>query len=433
MELRDIAEAEAYLDGFINRERTGSFDYERLGLERIRALCAEIGNPEAKLPCVHITGSKGKGTTAYATEALLRAAGLRVGTYTSPHLVSWRERFRIDGEPVSAATLVRVLSAMLPATERLRSDPELCPSFFDVTTALALALFRDACVDVGVIEVGIGGRIDSTNVVASRVSVLTCVQLEHTDKLGDTLEAIAREKVGILRPGVPFLHGPLDPEAYGAVAARAVAEDAPLEAVAARVLEAGTEGLRLALDDGRELGSPVLGRHQVHNLALAVRAAERFLGRELAAEELGALDRLQLPARVERLGDLILDSAHSPDSARALRRALLESWPGRSWVWVASIARDKDAAGLLAELAEPVRACVLTRSEPTRSIDPAELEPLAWACGIEIVECEPNPHAALARARALAAPGEGIVVAGSVYLAGLLRPELVRAAEAATR
>lgn len=433
MDLRTLADAERYLDGFINRERLQGFDYERLGLERIRALLAELGHPEAKLPCVHIAGSKGKGSTALAAEALLLGAGRRVGTYTSPHLVSWRERFRIDGEPVGEALLLRVLGGIAPASERLRRDPRLRPSFFDVTTALALALFREADVEVGVIEVGLGGRIDSTNVVSSRVSVLTSVQLEHTDKLGTTLEAIAREKVGILRPGIPFLHGPLESEAHGAVAARAVAEDAPLEEVRARVLETGPDGLRIALPDGREVSTAVLGPHQAHNLALAVRAAESFLGRSLDAGELGALGRLRLPARVERFGDVVLDSAHSPDSARALRRALEGSWPERPWLLVTSVARDKDAAGILCELAEPTRACVLTRSEPTRSLDPAELEPLAWAAGIAQVEVVADARAALARARELARPGELLVVTGSTYLAGALRPALAAAGAGAAR
>ena len=231
--LETLADAERYLDGFVNQERAVSFDYERFGLARIRALLDRIGNPERQLPCIHITGSKGKGTTALASEALLIASGLRTGTYTSPHLEAWRERFRIDGSWVEEQRLVSVLGSMLPALEELRRDRELAPSFFDVSTGLALALFRDAGVDAAVIEVGLGGRIDSTNVVASRVSVLTAVQLEHTETLGETRELIAREKVGIARPGMPFLHGPLSPDAHGVVAARAVIDDFLLEEVRA--------------------------------------------------------------------------------------------------------------------------------------------------------------------------------------------------------
>lgn len=432
MTIRTLVDAERYLDGFLNLERQASFDYEELGLGRIQALLDEIGHPEAKLPAIHVTGSKGKGSTALAAEALLRAAGLRVGTYTSPHLESWRERFRLDGHPVSEHELVRVLGAMRPALERLRRDPRLRPSFFDVTTALAFAIFRDAGAEAVVIEVGIGGRIDSTNVAHSRVSVLTCVQLEHTDKLGTTLEAIAREKAGIMRPGLPFLHGPLDPEALAPLVARAVADDALLEEVRPLRVDQDESGLEIQLADGRELRAPILGRHQGTNLALAVRAVETFLERPLEPAELAGLERLQLPARIERIGDVVVDSAHSPDSCRELRRTLESLYPGRAWVLVASLSKDKDASGVFAELAVATRACVLTHAEPLRSHAPVDLEPLAWAAGIESVEIVTEPRAALERARQLARPGELVVVAGSMYLAGRVVGELREAAARAT-
>src|SRR5262245_37458311 len=173
MELATLSDAERYLDGLINREKKTQYDYERLGLGPIRALLAAIGHPERGLACVHVAGSKGKGTTTLASECLLRAAGVRVGTYPSPHLESWRERFRIDGAPVGESELVAGLREIQPAIERLRADPELCPSFFDATTALALHLFHRAGVEAGAIEVGLGGRLDSTNAVAARVSVVT--------------------------------------------------------------------------------------------------------------------------------------------------------------------------------------------------------------------------------------------------------------------
>jgi len=419
-----LEEAERYLDGFVNLERQASFDYARLGLGRIRALLAAIGDPHAGLSCIHIAGSKGKGTTAFACEALLRAAGRLVGAYTKPHLETWRERFRLDGELVGEAALIDALGRMQPALERLRADPELRPSFFDVATALALLIFREAAVDVAVIEVGIGGRLDSTNVVDSKVSVLTSVQLEHTDKLGPTLEAIAGEKAGIARKGVPFLHAPLDPEAWGALAAKAVDADAPLEEVRGRAVAATDAGVDVLLPDGRRVFAALRGAHQAPNVALAVAAVESFLGRELAPAELAALARLHVPARIERFGDVILDCAHTPDSLRALRETLAALEPGRRWVLVASLARDKDAAGIFSAIGDAARACVLTRGEPVRAADPEELAPLAWASGIETVETVESPRAALARARELARPGELVVIAGSLYLAGALRGEL---------
>ncbi len=429
MELQTLSDAERYLDGLINREKKTQYDYERLGLAPIRALLAAIGSPERGLPCVHVAGSKGKGTVTLATECLLRAAGLRVGAYTSPHLVSWRERFRIDGELVAEHVLVAALREMQPEIERLRGDPDLCPSFFDVSTALALALFRAAGVDVAAIEVGIGGRLDSTNAVESRVSIVTTIQLEHTDKLGKTLEAIAREKAGIFRPDVPALHGDLDPEAWGAIAAHGIGVGAPLEGVVAQDVHSSASGISFRLEDGRRVESRVLGAHQAGNLALAIRAAEIFLDRALGAEELASLGALELPARLERFGDVILDSAHTPDSARALRETVQALWPGRRFGLVLCLSRDKDAAGIVAELADVTRLCVATAVEPQRSLDSDALAALAWAGGIPDVEVAHSPLAALALARRRIGPGEGILIAGSIFLAGALREHLL--AEAA--
>jgi dihydrofolate synthase/folylpolyglutamate synthase len=417
--IRDASDAERYLESFIDHERTATLDYPRLGLERIAALLERLDHPERSLPSIHIAGSKGKGTVALTAEALLRAAGRRVGTYTSPHLVRWQERFRVAGQSVTPAELVAAVCKLQPVLEDLRADPALRPSFFDVSTALAFWLFRELGVDAGVVEVGLGGRLDSTNLTASRVSVLTTVQLEHTDKLGNTLAEIAAEKAGILRRGVPFLHGPLDPEALGALWARSSAEDADLEEVRARCLEMGADGQRIALDDGRELWASVIGRHQAVNLALAVRAVERYLGRALQPLELESLGRLRLPARLELVEPaLLIDTAHTPDSASALCATLRELWPGRSCVLLLSVSRDKDAASIASALAPIARSCVVTRAEPRRSLAPEELEPLVWAAGVDAVECEEDPARAFARARELVAEGELLVVTGSVYLAG---------------
>ena len=428
MEIHTLSDAERYLDGFINRERVADFDYEKLGLARIRGLLAAIGHPEAGLPCVHITGSKGKGSVALSAEALLRAAGRRVGTYTSPHLETWRERFRIDGEMVSVEGLLTSLRRIQPVVDRVREDPETRPSFFDVTTALAFEIFRDAGIDAGVIEVGIGGRLDSTNVVDSRVCVLTAVQLEHTDKLGDSVEKIALEKAGIFRKEIPVVHGPLPAEAWGALLARSVAEDAPLEEVEACAVEATAAGQRFELPDGRRVETGVLGAHQATNLAIAVRACDHFLGRDLDAGELRSLARLRLPARVECMGPLVLDSAHTPDSARALRETLEGRWPGRRWVLGLAISRDKDAAGILRELAGPTRSCVLTRAEPLRSADTDELRALAEALGVRDVVVCPDPLAALDRVRELRAADELGVLTGSIYFAGAIRGKLLEGA-----
>jgi dihydrofolate synthase/folylpolyglutamate synthase len=424
--IRSLDDAEAYLEGLINLERRVDFDYEALGLARIRALLAAIGDPQRGLPCVHVAGSKGKGATTLAVHRLLGAAGVRCGAFTSPHLESWRERFLIEAAPVASDALVDGLVSIQPAIERLRRDAQLCPSFFDASTALALALFRRHRLGAAAIEVGLGGRLDSTNIVESKVSVITSIQLEHTDKLGGTLAAIAGEKAGILRPGIPVVCGPLEPSAAAVVQARARELDAPLLEPRAQQVQLDESGIRFSLPDGRSVRASVLGVHQATNLALAIGACEVFLGRPLTAAELGALDALVLPGRIERFGDVILDCAHTPDSVRALCETLERLWPGRSRVLGISVSRDKDVAAVVEALAGPTRVAVATQAEPLRSLPASTLAGKLAAAGIETVESVARPLDALARLRSLARPDELIVLVGSVYLAGAVRGALVR-------
>ena len=209
-----LAAAEAWLEGLINLERSpAALRQARLSLAPVQSLLARIGEPQRGLHVLHIAGSKGKGSTALLCEALLRAAGVSTGTFTSPHLERWTERFRIDGREVPEDALAATIGELRPHVEALRGSPEP-PSFFDVITAAAFQLFSAARVDVAIVEVGLGGRLDSTNVVEPAVCCITSIELEHTDKLGDTLAAIAGEKAGIAKPHVPLVVGPLPAEAF---------------------------------------------------------------------------------------------------------------------------------------------------------------------------------------------------------------------------
>jgi dihydrofolate synthase/folylpolyglutamate synthase len=230
-----LAEAEAWLEGLINLERSpAELRRARLSLAPVQSLLARIAEPQRGLHVLHIAGSKGKGSTALLSEALLRAAGLSTGTFTSPHLERWTERFRIDGREVPGDALGAAIGALRPHVDALRSSSEP-PSFFDVTTAAAFQLFAEARVDVAILEVGLGGRLDSTNVVTPAVSCITSIELEHTDKLGDTLAAIAGEKAGIAKRGVPLVTGALPAEAAEVV---------------------GVEEYAGAIEDGRWTGCP---------------------------------------------------------------------------------------------------------------------------------------------------------------------------------
>jgi dihydrofolate synthase/folylpolyglutamate synthase len=432
---RALADAAAYLEGLINLEKERAPLRDRLSLAPIRALLDRLGAPERGLDALHIAGSKGKGSTALFAESVLRAAGVRVGTFTSPHLERWTERFRVDGEEVAPEQLARAVQTLRPHVDALRGEGgAVVPSFFDATTAAALLLFRDLRVDCAVLEVGLGGRLDSTNAVTPAVCCITSIELEHTDLLGDTIAAIAAEKAGILKPAVPAVCGDLPSEALGVVERRAAELGCPLARIGREIeLEvdvAAPDATRLRYREGElefaaELRVP--GAHQAANAALAVAAVRRVLASKgtaaLAAAARAGLAAAQLPARVEILARapwIVVDSAHTGASARALAEVLA---PLSAPVdFVLSISAGKDTGAILAALLPLARSLTLTRAEPVRSLDPAEIAAAARAVSPEIpLRVVPNPHLALRAAREALAPDAVLCATGSVYLAGIAR------------
>jgi dihydrofolate synthase / folylpolyglutamate synthase len=337
------------------------------GLDRIRALLAELGDPQRRYPAVHVVGTNGKSTTTRLTEALLADAGLAVGAYFSPHVRSWSERIRVRGEE---ADFEGAVAAVRGPAERLGATQ------FEALTAAALTAFVDAEVDVAVVEAGLGGRHDATNVLDTRVVVLTNVALEHTDVLGDTREAIAAEKLAVVRPGAVVVLGEPEWEEL------ALANGAVRVEVTAR-----------------------------SNLALAVAAAEAFLARPVDAAAAGGVE---LPGRLERRGERpleIWDGAHN----LAGIGYLLPRLPDREFVVVASILDDKRPALMLEALSVLGDTIVATESENARSLPAAALAAEA-APFFATVVAEPDPRAA--RTLALAAAGEdgAVLVTGSLYL-----------------
>jgi dihydrofolate synthase/folylpolyglutamate synthase len=431
-----LEQAEAYLQGLINLERAPSYAGARLSLAPIEALLARLGNPERGLRVLHVAGSKGKGSTALLSEALLGAAGLRVGTFTSPHLERWTERFRIDGREIDGDRLAGAVDRLRPALEALRDGPEP-PSFFDATTAAALLLFAEERVDVAILEVGLGGRLDSTNVVTPAVTCITSIELEHTEKLGSTLAAIAGEKAGIAKPDAPLVTGALAPEAAAVAAQRARAVGAPLarlgEEFSARVLSETLDGSRVRFEEGAfgcefSLGAP--GAHQAANAALALACARRLgvaSDEALARAAERAFAAPHLPARIEivsRAPWIVIDGAHTEDSAKALARVLVQI-PRRSAHLVVSISAGKALAAICAALAPHADRVTVTRAEPVRSLTPAEVaeafRAVSPALDLRIV---PNPHLALRAARDSLAPADLLIATGSFYLAGIARSVL---------
>ena len=434
-----LEQAAAWLEGLINVERLPELPYSRLGLDPIEHLLARVGEPQRDLCVIHIAGSKGKGSTALFAEAILRAAGERVGTFTSPHLERWTERFRIGGEEVSEDALASVLERLRPHAEALAKEaPGKAPTFFDVITAAAFLLFRDASIDCAVLEVGLGGRLDSTNVVDPAVACITTIELEHTDRLGSTHAAIAGEKAGILKRGRPAVIGELPAEARSVVEARAQELGVPLDRLgrelSAEVTSSDSSGVRVRLRDGKlevETKLSTLGVHQAANAALALacvrRAAPHWSDEALARAARAGLAAAQLPGRVELLGRrpwLVVDGAHTTESARALACALGTLARRRSRL-VLSVSGGKNLAGILAAVLPCFDEIFVTRADSLRSLDPSQVAgAIRTAGGSAAVHAVPNPFMALRAAREGLSQDDLLCATGSLYLAGIARKVL---------
>lgn len=395
----------------------------RPGLDRMTALLSALGHPERAFPAVHVAGTNGKGSTASLAAAVLTASGRRTGLHTSPHLVHVEERMRVDGAPAPAAWLDA-------AVERLPLD-DVRPSFFEATVALALAYFADEGVDVAVVEVGLGGRLDATGVVRSAVSVVTHVGLDHTDLLGGTLPEIAREKAGIARPGVPLLHavtgepGSPGQAAGAAVEAEAARRGAPTEDIRttcrAERLPDGRLALTTPVRDYGALRLALPGAHQAWNAALAVRAAE-IAAPDLAPEavEAGLAGVVRL-AGLRGRGEthpsdsrVVLDVAHNADGWDAALAAVRVP-PGGRLHAVVGVMADKDADALAARLAASG-----ARVWPVALPGPRALPAEALAAVLAAADAAPpmSVEDALARARAEAGDADRILVTGSFVTVG---------------
>jgi dihydrofolate synthase / folylpolyglutamate synthase len=386
----------------------------RFGLDRMRRLMVALDHPEWKFRSIHVVGTNGKSSTARMIAAILEAHGVRTGTYLSPHLVSFAERVRVGDEDVPtadfAAAVQRAARAAALVDRTLDSDDRVTQ--FEALTAAAYSELARRGVEVAVIEAGLGGRYDATNVIPSEVQVLTNVGLEHTRWLGPTITDIAREKLAVVQDGATLVVGELHADAEREAVAAA-------ERHAARLVHAPSTV---------EVPLPA---YQRRNFALARAAAEAYLGQlDEDAVQRAALN-LTVPGRLQRIGErplTLLDGAHNPDGAAALAEALAEL--GDRWTVLLSILDDKDAAGMLRALLPSAERVILTRTSNPRALSPATLQSLArQIAGAELeLAVEPDPRRALDRAREQAGPDGRVVATGSIYLvADLLRPPGARA------
>jgi dihydrofolate synthase/folylpolyglutamate synthase len=393
----------------------------KFGLERTRELLDALGNPHDRLRVLHVGGTNGKGSVCATLETLLRGSGMRVGKYTSPHLVDFRERILVDGRPIPEQGVVDFIGRWTPLCERLGA------TFFEATTAMAFDHFARARVDVAVVEVGLGGRLDSTNVVTPIVAGVVSIGMDHMEYLGDTLESIAREKAGIFKPGVPAVIGERDAtvrgwlaehaRAAGAAPVRVVAEESTISDVV--VGEDGTAFTLTGPGGERRLRMPLVGEHQAANAALALTMLDAAGTPFAPAIDRGAaaLATVRLPGRFQRRGRFIFDVAHNADGAAVLARTLRAVSPPRPVAALLSVLGDKDWRLMMVELASVVDCFVLTRA-PTAPASRAwnTGEALAFAAerGWAAV-AEEDFGGALARAEAL---GATVLVTGSFHTAG---------------
>src|SRR3984957_10480320 len=429
----------------------------KFDLEHMRVLLAELGHPEGRFASVLIAGTNGKGSTAATLASILRASGIKTGLYTSPHLLRMNERIRVNGAEIGDDEFAGLHKKVDSVAEGLVERGELPwhPSFFEMMTAIAFEYFAQERVELAVLEVGMGGRLDATNVVEPLVSVITDISLDHQKFLGDTVAEIAREKVGIIRPGGVVVTLPQLPEAndvignavmeLGARAVNAVpyvppvspgsgeyfrTTSKPFNAENAEVAEKDRVGhlYRYPLEVmGREIlvETSLVGRHQLRNVALAIAAAVelsvRFSGITAETIERG-IRETRWPGRFQQVAvpgwpEIVLDVAHNPAGAWALRSALSERYPDRRLIFVFGAMRDKAIAEMTEILFPLAESVVVTRAENPRWALVEEIRAAAARTSVEMVSAA-DVEAALAAAKMLAGPDAVVVITGSIYLVG---------------
>jgi dihydrofolate synthase/folylpolyglutamate synthase len=393
----------------------------KFGLETIRAVLEALGNPHEALRFVHVAGTNGKGSTCAMIESALRVAGYRTGLYTSPHLIEPTERIRIQGVQVSREEFAAAFDAVHAAAERLFSAGRIehHPTYFETVTAMGFLLFRDRGVERVVLEVGLGGRLDATNVVTPDLCVITPIDYDHESWLGNTIEAIAFEKAGILKPGVPAVSAYQRLEAEAVLRRRSEDVGCPLLlSESSAEFEATPRGSTIHWE-GLTLRCPLAGLHQIENTITAARAL-RELGVPPEAIEIG-IAQTRWPGRLEfvaRSPDIILDGAHNPAGVRALADYIRRFHHGRKVWLIYGTMRDKSVGEIADTLFPLAQELILTAPSSARSLDPASLLPLA---GHSHACTAPDLKAALRMARDGAAPEDVIFISGSLFLVGEAR------------
>ncbi len=441
--------AVAYLDSLLKWHTARPAGYDpQVHLSRERMLLRRWGDPQRAYPVAHITGTSGKGSTSTMLASILRAAGHHVGLHTSPYLQAYTEKIRLDESYLTIPELSALVGELREhATAMEVEGVHGPPSYFEATVGIALTAFARHGMDVAVVEVGIGGRHDSTNVLMPDVAVITNVGFDHTGILGHTLPDIAYQKAGIIKPGVPAVTATTVPDALAVIRYEAAAwgapltlvrvdePDAPPDAFRATIHALGPDGATFTLRHGdwqlEDARIQMLGAHQVTNAATAVAAARVLDARGITVPDdaiRSGLERAFFPGRLEvmqrgpGIPTVVIDGAHNPDKARSLVAALRALFPGKRVVLVLGMVADKDTAAVL-EILAPIAGAVVTTQAPilNRAVTPAaDLAAHIRARGVPAV-AEPDPEAAVVAAFDQAGPNDLVCITGSLYLVGAVR------------
>jgi dihydrofolate synthase/folylpolyglutamate synthase len=423
-----------YLSSLADFERLRIVRYNstNFDLERMRTLLKRLGNPHDSFKSVHVAGTKGKGSTCAMIAAMLQACGYKVGLYTSPHLTDVRERIQINGEMIPQSEFGRLARLAEPIVERIRPRP----TYFDVLTAIAFKYFADQEIDIAVIETGLGGRLDSTNVIKPEVTAITSISKDHMAQLGGTLAKIAEEKAGIFKPGIPAVSVQQDPEADVVLKRIALKNGTTLD-VTGQTIEfsyrfesSRMQGphnrvcLTTALSKFEHLAVPLLGEHQAINCGLALSVIDRLKSRGFNISDAKAMEglaRTSIPGRMEMLNQtprVVVDGAHNAASLDAMLRAIGQHIPYDSMVIIFGCCADKDVPGMLERIAAGADKVIFTRVNNIRSSDPNELA----ACYVEqygkMAQVAETLDDALAIANRAVTKEDLICISGSFYLVG---------------
>ncbi|HEX77408.1 MAG TPA: bifunctional folylpolyglutamate synthase/dihydrofolate synthase [Dehalococcoidia bacterium] len=427
----DYRAAVDFILSLTDYERTPpAYTAENYDLRRMEELLAPLGDVHKGIKAVHIAGTKGKGSTAAMVASVLSTAGYRTGLYTSPHLHTIRERLQIDNHPIPESEFARLVQALQPQVEKVNREAHYgLLTTYEVLTALAFIYFVQEGVDYQVLEVGLGGRLDATNIIeAPQVCIITSISLDHTDVLGHTLSAIAAEKAGIIKPGSTVVSAPQVPEAARVIEEACRRHEATLIKVGNDITWhrdlADRHGQSLTVRGRRghyRISTPLIGDHQAENAATAVAALEVLAGygASLSAKDIAqGLKGTRWPGRLQLLGQrpwLVVDGAHNADSARRLGIALREYFPHRRLILVMGTSFDKDIPGMVRELAQLDPLVIATRSHHPRSASPSVIQG-EWAKQNVPAAITQSVSEGLARAKALAQGDDLICVTGSLFV-----------------